>query len=66
LTLKDTRWISELSQETGIPVRTLKQRVKKLIDKGKLIENKDYKKGEGKQPYLLDKSGIKKVLEEGR
>jgi hypothetical protein len=67
MSLKDARWLSELSQETGISVKQLNRKVNKLIEEGKLKEGKDYKKGIGKtQPILLDKSGIKKVLEEGR
>lgn len=67
MSLKDTRWLPELSEETGIPKRTLSQRVSKLIEEGKLKKNIDYKQANGKrQPILLDKSGIEKVLEKGK
>jgi hypothetical protein len=64
MSLKDARWLSELSEETGISVRQLSRKVNKLIEEKKLIKDKDYKKLEGKtQPIILSKEAVKKVLE---
>ena len=64
MSLKDTRFLSELSKETGITVKQLSRRVNKLIEEGALKKDRDYKKAEGKtQPIILSKEGIKKVIE---
>lgn len=63
MSLKDTKFLSELSQETGISVRQLTRRIDKLIKEGILIEYEDYRKAEGKRgTYILSKEGIEKII----
>jgi predicted transcriptional regulator len=63
LSLKDTRFLSELSKEYNIPVRTLNARINKLIEEGTLIEFEDYRKAEGRRgTYILTKEGIEKII----
>ncbi|OOM17198.1 hypothetical protein CLSAB_19180 [Clostridium saccharobutylicum] len=64
MNLKDVKFLSEISKETGISVRKLTRRVTRLISEGKLIEFKHYKKMEGKTgTYILNKKGIEKIIE---
>jgi predicted transcriptional regulator len=64
LDLKDIKFLSEISKETGISVRQLTRKVTKLISEGELIEFKHYKKMEGKTgTYILNKKGIEKIVE---
>jgi DNA-binding Lrp family transcriptional regulator len=63
MNLKDIKFLSEVSKETGISVRQLTRRITKLINEGKLIEFKHYKKMEGKTgTYILSKEGIEKII----
>ncbi|MRY42968.1 MULTISPECIES: hypothetical protein [Bacteria] len=62
MNLKDVKFLSEISKDTGISVRTLTKNITKLIKKGELIEFKHYKKCEGKTgTYILNKDGIEKI-----
>lgn len=63
MNLKDVKFLSEISRETGISVRTLTKKITKLISKGELIEFKHYRKCEGKTgTYILNKEGIEKII----
>ena len=63
MNLKEIKSLSEISVETGIKQDTLKRRVYRLIEYGKLKEYQHYKKlGEGKQPYIFNKKGIEIIL----
>ena len=63
MNLKDIKSLSEISVETGIKQDTLKRRVYRLIEDGKLKEFQHYKKlGEGKQPYIFNEEGKEIIL----
>jgi hypothetical protein len=59
LELSDIKTLQEVARETGIPIRTLQDR---LTLKGfGMIEGKDYRKLGLRQPTLLSPEGVKKI-----
>lgn len=58
--LSDIKTLQDIARETGIPVRTLQDR---LGLKGfNMIEGEDYRKLGLRQPTLLSPEGVKKIL----
>lgn len=58
--LSDIKTLQDIARESGIPVRTLQDR---LCLKGfNMIEGEDYRKLGLRQPTLLSPEGVKKIL----
>ncbi|WP_026883666.1 hypothetical protein [Clostridium akagii] len=58
--LNDIKTLQEVARETGIPVRTLQDRLK--LKSLNMIEGEDYKKLGLRMPTLLSPEGIEKIL----
>lgn len=58
--LSEIKTLQEVARETGIPVRTLQDRLK--IKSMEMIEGEDFKKLGGKLPTLLSPNGVEKIL----
>lgn len=57
MSLKDIKTLSEIHENTGIPIRTLNARLKNLE------EGIDYIKLKGRtQPVILSKEGVEKIV----
>jgi len=58
--LRDIKTLQEVARESGIPVRTLQDRLK--LKSMEMIEGEDFKKLGGKLPTLLSPKGVEKIL----
>lgn len=58
--LSDIKTLQEVARETGIPVRTLQDRL--VLKSLNMIEGEDYKKLGVRLPTLLSPEGVKKIL----
>ena len=58
--LADVKILSNISEEYGIPVTTLQDRLKHLK------EGKEYKKLGKRQPTLLSPEGVIKIIKESK
>ena len=57
--LSDIKTLQEVARETGIPVRTLQDRLS--LKSFGMIEGEDYKKLGLRQPTILSPLGVKKI-----
>lgn len=62
MNLSDIKTLREVSEETGIYVKTLQKRLE-LKSYG-MIEGEDFKRLGERQPILLSPSGIKKITQD--
>jgi len=58
--LKDIKTLQDVARETGIPVRTLQDRLS--LKSFGMIENIDYRKLGLRMPTLLSPQGVEKLL----
>jgi len=58
--LSDIKTLQEVARKSGIPVRTLQDRL--ILKSLNMIEGKDYKKLGVRLPTLLSPEGVKKIL----
>lgn len=58
--LSDIKTLQEVARETGIPARTLQDRLS--LRSLNMIEGEDYKKLGVRLPTLLSPEGVKKIL----
>jgi len=59
LKLYEVKTLQEVARETGIPVRTLQDRL--ILKSLNMIEGEDYKKLGVRLPTLLSPEGVKKI-----
>lgn len=57
--LSEIKTLQEIARETGIPVRTLQDRL--ILKSLNMIEGEDYKKLGVRLPTLLSPEGVKKI-----
>lgn len=58
--LSEIKTLQEVARETGIPVRTLQDRLD--LKSLNMIEGEDYKKLGQRLPTLLSPEGVKKII----
>lgn len=58
--LSDIKTLQEVARETGIPVRTLQDRL--ILKSLNMIEGEDYKKLGVRLPTLLSPQGVEKII----
>lgn len=66
MSLKEAKFLAELSKEMNISTRQLARRINKMIKEGQLIEYQDYKKACGSTGvFILSKTGVEKIIKRG-
>jgi len=58
--LRDIKTLQEVARESGIPVRTLQDRLK--LKSMEMVEGLDFKKLGVRMPTLLSPNGVEKIL----